>query len=133
MHRTLKSTILIQNMKPTIEPENAIPDHRTDYVGRLLNAAAQYTTWSNQRRHLIASIIEHMEAVEHISFVSDNRLFRLTQVGQSLLYEVPSNKRGYLSPLRGRVIRLVCIHSGTRSWRGYMASVYSFENDSVTL
>ena len=116
-------------MKPTIDSENTLPDPRTDDVGKLLTAMTAYTTWTKKRRELIAQVDERMKSSRHVSFNSDNRLFLLTRVGQSLLYQVPQNKGGYLRPLRGCLVRLVCVGSGTRSWRSYIASVYEGDDN----
>jgi len=36
---------------------------------------------------------------------------------------VPENKTGYLKPYRGQIVRVICVGSGTRWIRSYLAGV----------
>jgi hypothetical protein len=57
------------------------------------------------------------EAHDYIGFEGDARSYALHRVGQSLQYDVPPNKRGWLAPLRGQRVRVICIYSGAhRRW-----------------
>ena len=53
----------------------------------------------------------------YIGFWGDSRNYALHRVGQSLQYDVPPNKRGWLAPLRGQRVRIICLYSGPyRRW-----------------
>ena len=112
-------------MKPTINPDEMIADPKDDEVGRLLNAMGSLSHWTKERFALKHEIIKRMKRRKHVAFQSDKRLFRLSRVGSSLLYQVPEHKRGYLVPFRGRLIRLVCVGSHGRNHCAYIATQYS--------
>ena len=112
-------------MKPTINPDEIIADPKDDQVGRLLNAMGSLNNWTKERFALKNEIIKRMKRLKHVAFQSDKRLFQLSRVGSSLLYQVPEHKRGYLDPFRGRLIRLVCVGSHGRNLCTYIATQYS--------
>jgi hypothetical protein len=115
--------------KPTIESENVHVDPRTDTVGKLLVAVEKYETWTKDRRILVDKVVKNMKRGRHIEFPGYSDRYRLSRVGTSLLYDVPENKRGKLAPFRGQLIRLVCIGSGSRFFRSYIAKPYRSTED----
>jgi len=110
--------------KQTIKPDEILIDPKTDEVGQLLRAMERYKTWTKERRALLDAAIKKMKKMRHVEFTSGVFDFHLSRVGTSLLYEVPNNKRGNLKPFRGRVIRLVCVGSGSHFYRYYIAVPY---------
>ena len=79
-------------MKPTINPDEMIADPKDDEVGRLLNAMGSLNNWTKERFALKNEIIKRMKRRKHVAFQSDKRLFQLSRVGSSLLYQVPEHK-----------------------------------------
>ena len=109
-------------MKPTIKDEHLIHDPMDDEVGELLKEMEKHRTLTKAWVSLKQAVIKNMSQGKKVRFTSDNRLFRLYCVGESLVCRVPKSKRGYLEKMRGRVIRLVCIGSIGRHLCEYIAA-----------
>ena len=101
--------------------EDTIQDDRLDEVGRLIKAIQQIPTVTNEKRALIAELQNVAANRGYISFVAGNHRWHVGKVGESYLYQVPENKLGHLAQFRGKLVRVVCIGSGTRWIRAYMA------------
>jgi hypothetical protein len=81
---------------------------------RLFNAQP---TWTRKKRRLREELDALCKAYGYIEFEGDYRNYALHRVGQSLQYDVPPNKRGWLTPLRGQRVRIICLYSGPyRRW-----------------
>ena len=95
-------------------------DYRGE-VGQIVKAIQQIPTVTNEKRALIAEL--HNVAANHgyITFSAGNHRWYVGRVGESYLYQVPENKIGHLTQFRGKMVRVVCIGSGTRWIRTYMA------------
>ena len=110
-------------MKPTIKDEDLIRDPMDDEAGKLVKEMNKHTTLTKEWVRLKQEIIKCMSrSRKKVIFESDNRLFRLRCVGDTLVCTVPKNKRGYLEKLRGRTIRLVCIGGSGRHLCDYIAA-----------
>jgi len=104
-------------------PQLQLPDPLTDNAGILIKALQDRTTWSAEQKGLLEQLIEMLGRKRYITFVGHPARYHLTQIGQSCLMDVPTNKRGHLSAFRGKRIRLVCVSSG-RFDRQLMAGVF---------
>lgn len=89
-----------------------IVDPRTDDIGLLLNKILEIPTYTKVKRQLHKNLIEILEKRGYLSFVGHSSRYHLSRIGESCLYNVPLNRRGYLKKFRGKQIRLVCVHSG---------------------
>ena len=103
-------------------PHLQLPDPLSDNAGIIIKALQDSTTWGNEQRGLLKQLIDMLGRKRYITFAGHPQRYRLTQIGQSCLMDVPANKRGHLSAFRGKRIRLVCVSSG-RLDRQLMAGV----------
>ena len=104
-------------------PQLQLPDPLTDSAGILIKALQERTTWSAEQKGLLEQLIDMLGRKHYITFVGHPARYHLTQIGQSCLMDVPTNKRGHLSVFRGKRIRLVCVSPG-RYDRQLMAGVF---------
>ncbi len=100
-----------------------IEDPCTDDAGQVINAMHKIPTWTKAKRALHNKLIELLAKNKHTCFVGHVDKYHLSIVGESCLYQVPTNRRGHLSMFRGKLIRLVCIGSG-RYARSLLATEY---------
>ncbi len=98
-------------------------DPLTDNAGILIKALQDRKTWGAEQKGLLEQLIHMLGRKQYITLVGHPARYNLTQIGQSCLMDVPTNKRGHLSAFRGMRIRLVCVSSG-RSDRQLMAGIF---------
>ena len=111
-----------KRMRPTIPPDQATRDPRSDEVGRLLRAMEKFRSWVRERVDLKRQVMSIMMSGDHAHFEADKRRFLLTKVGSSMLYRVPEHKTGHLAPFRGRLVRVVCVNSFGRNLCAYVVA-----------
>ena len=107
------------------EYKDTIEETFSDEVGILLLEINKYNSMTKEKRNLLNKVVELMDANDYISFLGQSQNYFISRVGESYLYDVPSNKNGNLKVFRGKRIRVVCVGSGTRFDRSYMAGVVS--------
>ena len=102
----------------SVIPAHAMrPDRVDDLVSAKLRLFNAQPTWTRKKRRLREELDALCKAYGYIEFEGDYRNYALHRVGQSLQYDVPSNKRGWLAPLRGQRVRIICLYSGPyRRW-----------------
>ena len=93
-------------------PQLQLPDPLTDNAGILIKALQVRQTWGAEQKGLLEQLIHMLGRKRYITFVGHPARYHLTQIGQSCLMDVPTNKRGHLSVFGGNRIRLVCVSSG---------------------
>ena len=98
-------------------------DDFRDEVGSLVKAINQIPTVTAQKRALVAELKKVASGHGYITFSAGNHRWHIGRIGESYLYRVPENKTGYLKPFRGQVVRVICVGSGTRWIRSYLAGV----------
>lgn len=104
--------------------EEKIEDPRSDSDGLLMKKICSISSrWSGEQEALRQQLIESLTKKNYISFAGHPNRYRLGVVGQSCLYQIPNNKRGHLSVFRGKLVRVVCVRSGTHTNRFYMAGL----------
>jgi hypothetical protein len=103
--------------------EMLLPDPLSDNAGILINALQCRTGWGAEQAGVLEQLIIMLGRKRYITFVGHPARYRLTQIGQSCLMDVPAKKRGHLSVFRGKRIRMVCVSSG-RFDRRLMAGVF---------
>jgi len=96
-------------------------DNYRDEIGQIVKAIQQIPTVTNEKRALIAQLQNVAANHGYITFSAGNHRWHVGRVGESYLYSVPENKLGHLAQFRGKEVRVVCIGSGTRWIRTYMA------------
>lgn len=98
--------------------EDAIsPDTVNDLVGAKLRRFNRILPWTGEKLRLRDELDALCERHGYIGFMGDPRNYVAHLVGQSYLYDVPPNKRGWLERFRGQRVRVICLHSGKfRRW-----------------
>ena len=104
-------------------PHLQLPDPLTDNAGIIIKAPQSRAAWGAEQKGLLEQLIQMLESKRYITFVGHPARYHLTQIGQSCLMDVPTNKRGHLTVFRGNRIRMVCVSSG-RFGRQLMAGVF---------
>jgi hypothetical protein len=102
----------------SVIPAHAMrPDRVDDLVGAKLKLFNAQPTWTRHKHQLRRELDLLCKDHGYIGFWADYRSYGVRMVGQSFQYDVPANKRGWLAPLRGKRVRVVCIYSGPyRRW-----------------
>ena len=100
--------------------EHTRADAHCDEVGRLVQAIKKIPTVTAEKRALLSELQSIATEHGYITFSAGNHRWHVGKIGESYLYEVPQNKSGYLARFRGKVVRVVCVGSGTRWIRTYM-------------
>ena len=94
-----------------IRKNDIVADPKDDYAGALLRRYERGKT--RRRRAELAGIVKALRLVlqrsGYIEFRGHHDAYHLDHVGDSYLYHVPENKRGYLKVFRGKVVRIVCV------------------------
>lgn len=94
-----------------------LPDTANDLIAAKLRRFNQIRTWNGTKRRLREELDHMCDLHGYIGFEADPRDYAAHIVGQSFLYNVPAAKRGWLSPFRGKQVRIICLYSGAfRRW-----------------
>jgi hypothetical protein len=99
-----------------------INDPLNGFVGQHIKKIQSISKWTKEKHLARMNLISFLEKNNYISFSGHLDKYHLSCVGESCLYDVPSNRRGHLKVFRGKRIRLVCVWSG-RYERLYMAGI----------
>ena len=99
-----------------------MPDNIKDDVRPFLKILEARTSWNEEAKQSLSKLIAFLEKKKYISFIGHPNRYHLTRIGSSCLYDVPTFRKGALTPFRGKRVRLVCISSG-RYDRQLMAGV----------
>jgi len=101
-----------------------IVDEVVDDVSPFLDALADQKGWNEATKFALSELKKILKRKRYTSFVGHPSRYHLTRIGDSCLYDVPLDRKGVLSPFRGKRVRLVCVSSG-RFDRVLMAGVVS--------
>lgn len=100
----------------TIPSADAKPDDLNDLIAAKLrflwHAQQSADGWSGECERHRRDVDRICELNGYVGLSVDPRDYLVHIVGQSLLYDVPADKRGHLAPFAGKRIRLVCTYSG---------------------
>lgn len=102
--------------------KDQIIDDIVDDVRPYLDALAARTGWNSEARSGLKALMKILEKKNYKLFVGHPGRYHLTGIGNSCLYDVPSDRKGFLTEFRGKRIRMVCVSSG-RYERELMAGV----------
>jgi len=85
-------------------------DKLKDKIGKLLNKYRSIPTNTNEKKELLAELIEECNKEEYKKFIRDYRTFALQlSMGDSYIYKVPTDRKGYLADYRGKSVRFICV------------------------
>tara|TARA_B100000524_G_scaffold342059_1_gene236735 strand:+ start:243 stop:569 length:327 start_codon:yes stop_codon:yes gene_type:complete len=103
--------------------EDMLKDDHNDEIGRLLKQIRKLTTFTKNKQDLVRDLINLGKKQKYIIFWGYTHRYFIGRVGQSFIYKVPKNKRGNLVKFKDKTIRVICIGSGVRFIRQYMAGI----------
>ena len=98
-------------------------DNKDDEIGNLLKQIRKIKTFTKRKRELISEVINTGKKQKYLSFGGYTHRYFIGRVGESFIYHVPKTKKGNLQKFKGKTIRVICIGSGERFVRHYMAGV----------
>lgn len=104
--------------RSVIQPQEMVLDTKDNLIG-CLAAKLRRTPggWSSTKERMRQHLERLADMYGYEGTYLDYRDYQLTRVGQSFLYDVPLNKRGFLAQFAGQRVRLVCTYSGPyRTW-----------------
>lgn len=99
-------------------------DEVVDDIRPFLDALVDRKGWNDATKFALSELKKILKKKRYTSFVGHPSRYHLTRIGDSCLYDVPTDRRGVLSPFRGKRVRIVCVSSG-RFDRVLMAGVVS--------
>lgn len=98
-----------------------LEDNHEDDSLAIIRELNSRTGWTKHAQKLQGELGELLKSKGYIRFWSTVGCFHASKIGNSFLYDVPLYKRGLLEEFRGKRVRIVCISSGLRFDREYMA------------
>jgi hypothetical protein len=104
-----------------IKFEDIIEDETNDEIGQKIAQVQSLVSGSKDKREALAELCDMMRNCKYAEFDSDAKNYATIRVGESFIYDVPTNKTGHLMAFRGKRIRVVCVESGKYNKRSYMA------------
>ena len=119
----IRSLNKMKEVKPTILAKEIIKDNIDDAVGKLCKVLFECKRNTSEFKTLKKSLLAELKNNKASFFTGDDRAYQIGATGQSILYNVPENKKGHLKSLRGKFIRIICIGSGFRRERELAAHV----------
>ena len=95
-------------------------DYRDD-VGQLVKNINQIPNLTARKKELVTELQNFAINRGYINFSAGNHRWHIQRVAESYFYKVPSDKLGHLRSFRGRLVRVICVGSGSRWVREYLA------------
>lgn len=92
--------------------EEGLPDSLKDEVCKITRRLVSRVIWNDEAKQSKAQLIELLERKGYISFTASTTNYGCWQIGESLLYWVPADRRGPMSEFKEQTVRLVCTGSG---------------------
>lgn len=89
-----------------------LQDNIKDDVRPFLKILDARTSWNEEAKQSLSKLIALLKKKKYISFIGHPNRYHLTRIGSSCLYDVPTFRKGALTPFRGKRVRIVCISSG---------------------
>jgi hypothetical protein len=93
-----------------------------DYAIELLRRMNLIETWTKKKIDLKKEVIRNLKIGKHVIFEANYGYYGISRVGQHYHDSLIDKKQGHMRPLAGRDILFVCIGSGMRAKRLYMAT-----------
>ena len=103
--------------------EDVDPEDYSDQIGKKLKEYIEnpLNPQKKEKREILDRLKKEGRKQGYISFRGFSHRFFIGRVGDSYLYDVPSKKTGNLRIFRNQKIRVICVGSGTRFIRYYIA------------
>jgi hypothetical protein len=95
--------------------EDKIEDNLGDEISVICAKMTAKNTWNKESVQLFTDLEKLLSAKKYKEFAGDWRRHHLTRKGESCLFDVPTDQRGFLEKYRGKRIRLVCMGG----WNAY--------------
>ncbi len=92
--------------------EEKLLDDTNDDISVMMSQLLSIPTYTKIKKEIHQKLISTLEKKKFITFVGHHERYHLFRIGESCLYKVPNNRRGFLSIFRGKTIRLICVGSG---------------------
>ena len=109
----------------TIGFEDLILDKRKDTIGKLLLKLEMLQTWTKEKKVIHEKLLQEVKKQKYFYFWSSCQKYLLSRIGESAVYSVPKNKRGHLSPFRGKKVRIICVGCGAHGNRLYAVTTFT--------
>jgi hypothetical protein len=94
-------------------------DPLSDDIGKLIAAFQGFPRWTTEKRQSFKTLHGALKKSRYKSFIGHPHRYGLGPIGDSYFFDVPSNRRGFLSKYRGRLVRIIVTATG-RFDRGLM-------------
>jgi hypothetical protein len=95
-----------------LELENIYVDNIDDELGVLLNKIQSIPTWTKEKYLIAEDITKQTKKRKYSVGMGARSHYHLYGgTGSSLIYQVPSMKRGYLAQYRGKLVRIFSLGS----------------------
>ena len=92
-----------------IPKDQVIIDNCSDPIGGMLAELHAIPHWNKEAASLLALVIKKLNRAGYVKFEGHYQHYRVSKIGRSILYQVPSNRRGHLCVFRGRLVRVVSL------------------------
>ena len=101
-----------------VDTSKILTDDHEDEVFNILRDMDEITGWKKEKVLLKEKLLKLLKKKRYISFWASNpRTYRLGQIGDSYLYDVPLYTQGHLKKFKGYRVRVLCTGSSSHSWR----------------
>jgi hypothetical protein len=108
-----------------ITESSIIKDEFVDDAMALIKVLNSRKGWNEEAKLNQEKLQKLLLSKGYIWFSGGFSRYIISKIGDSYLYDVPMYKRGHLSKFKGKRVRIVCVSSGTHTYREYMAGVVS--------
>ena len=103
------------------EKSDYLRDNLDDEIGQLIQVLISFPSWTQKKQKARLDLIAAAKDAGYIYFRGEPKHYHLTRVGDSVVVDVPNDRKGHLSVFGGQRVRMVCVRSGTRFNRYLMA------------
>mgnify|MGYP001273532835 CR=1 FL=1 len=113
-------------VKPPIdENPNDSKEFNLSRVIQLLEQLNKLNSWNKEKIGLRDRIIEELKKTQHVEFEAGCDYYGYSKVGEySDWGKISKKKQGHLKPLANKNVLFVCVGSGIRWKRQYIAAAY---------
>jgi hypothetical protein len=100
-----------------------VPEDFSGQIGKILKEYIEnpLNPQKKEKREILNRLYKESTKQGYIFFGGYSHNFGISRVGDSYIYDVPAKKTGNLREFRNQKIRVICVGSGTRWIRTYLA------------
>ncbi|MDB9704048.1 hypothetical protein OAA86_08150 [Rhodospirillales bacterium] len=95
--------------------EDKIEDDLGDEISNISNKMMAKRTWDGECVQFFEELKKLLDKKKYKAFDGDCRRYFLTRKGETCLFDVPTEQRGFLEQFKGKRIRLICMGG----WNAY--------------